>query len=412
MSQTLALMPRALNGRHVMNISRLGLSSFFSAIPNIPILTAWLKLPLKITLSFAQWGCFMSKRDGFREEAIIVDHLAFSVPVAEFRHLERAGGDFKKCWKSFPKRNWKNIKDVALKESLMSDWQAECHQVCMERFKQFCRRVLGVRISASRDKGLHGYTNSAKILSLTTTVELGFVGFGGNNDTIYVQLSGEGCKHVFSKTRPFNLHFWLGSVLSVKKLNRVDLAYDDFDGNYSIDYAEKAYFDDAFKSRNGGRNPKATYIKEVQGHTITGYTFAVGSRQSNVYWRIYDKAQEQGAPSGTVWYRTEAELKKCSIDVLLSPAKAFAGINRFSESINLEHGLSLASVSKKTVLDFNARIRWAKRQCGRTLADILETFGGDIYHALGLLVDERGGKFNLPDTQALLLNKALNEVSP
>ena len=346
-------------------------------------------------------------RDPIRDEAIIVDHLAFSVPVTEFRNLERAGGDFKKCWKSFPKRNWSKVRDMEVKEKLIADWQAEVQNVCMLRFKQFCERVLGVRISASRDRGLHGYTNSAKILSLTSPVELGFIGFGGNNNTIYVQLSGEGCKHVFSKIRPFALHFWLGQVLSIKKLNRCDLAYDDFDGNYSIEYAEKAYFDDAFKSYNGGRNPKATYIREVQDRITTGYTFSVGSRQSNVYWRIYDKAQEQGAPAGTVWFRNEVELKRCNVDVLLSPSRAFAGINRFASSVNLEHGLSYKSLTKKTVLDFNARIRWAKRQCGRTLSDILETFGGDIYAALGCLVDERGGKFNLPDTQALLLNKHL-----
>lgn len=350
------------------------------------------------------------KRDPIRDEAVIIDHLAFTVPLSDFKHLERANCSLNKKWKSFPKRNWKNVKDLSVKEKLMADWQAEYQAVCVTRFRQFCELVLGVRISAARDRGLHGYTNSAKILAKNAPIELGFVGYGGNNNTVYVQFSGEGCKHLFEKVRAFTLHFWLEKVLSVKKLNRIDLAYDDFDGNYSIAYAEKAYADEAFKNPNGGRMPKATYIKEVQGKEISGYTFAVGSRQSGVYWRIYDKALEQGAPKGTIWYRNEVELKKVSTAVLEMPARAFAGINRFSASVNLEYGISYKSLVKKTTLDFNARIRWAKRQCGRTLSDVLEHFGGDIYAALGALCDDRGGKFGLPDTQALLLNHHYLEV--
>lgn len=348
-------------------------------------------------------------RDPQRQDAIIVDHLAFSVPISEFRNLSRCGGELKKFWKSLPKQNWSKVKDTELRETFIQDWQAEFEEVCLYRFKQFASRILNLRVGAFRERGIHGYTNSAKLLAKDAPVELGFIGFGGNNNTLYVQLSGEGCKHVFSKKRPFDLYYWLGDVLSVKKLARVDLAYDDFDGNYSISYAEKAYHDEAFKNSNGGRNPDAMYITKVNGRVLKGATFAVGSRSSNVYWRIYDKALEQGCPAGTVWYRNEVELKKCSIDVLADPAKSFAGLNRFSSSVNLEHGISFKSLVRRTTLDFNARIRWAKRQCGRTFSDVLETFGGDVYAAMGLLCDERGGKFNLPDTQAILLNQQLYE---
>lgn len=349
-------------------------------------------------------------RDAVRDEAIIIDHLAFSVPLADMRHLNRCGGDLRKYWKSFPARDWKHEKDSAKKEQKIANWQNVYREVCLERFTQFCSRIMNVRVGIPRNRGMHGYTDSAPVLATTNNAVLGFIAFGGNNDTIYLQLSGDGCKHVFSHVSPFQLHFWLDKVLSVKKLNRVDLAYDDFDGNYSIAYAEKAYADDAFKNPKGGRLPKCTTILERTGNQITGHTFAVGSRQSGIYWRIYDKALEQKA-NGVTWFRSEVELKKVSVDVLQHPAKAFAGINAFSSSVNLEHGLSFRSLVKKTTLDFDARVKWARRQVGRTLSDILETLGGDVYQALGLLIDERGGKFSIPDSHSQLINHHMYEVT-
>ncbi|WP_222103743.1 hypothetical protein, partial [Shewanella xiamenensis] len=61
-------------------------------------------------------------------------------------------------------------------------------------------------------------------------------------------------------------------------------------------------------------------------------------------------------------------------------------------------------------LDMAARIRWAKQQCGRTLSDICEHFGGDVFAAFGAVLDERGGKFALPDTQSQLLLDHLRSV--
>jgi phage replication initiation protein len=347
--------------------------------------------------------------DHKRQSAIIIDHLAFSVPMVEMRHLSNSGGEIGKFWKSFPKKNWKNVKDSDLKTKLIEDYQAEYQNVCLERFRQFCDRIMGLRLGNFRERGIHGYTNSAKILAKNAPIELGFIGFGGNNNTIYFQLSGQGCKHVFEKITPFQLHYWLCKVLSIKKLNRIDLAYDDFDGNYSVDYAKKAYDDDAFKNPRGGAYPICTVIESRKGRDVAGSTFAVGSRKSGVYWRIYDKALEQGI-QGETWNRNEVELKKCSSDVLENPAAAFAGLNRFSSSVNLENGLSFKSLIKKTTLEFNSRIRWAKRQCGRTVSDVLESFGGDVYATLGAICDSRGGKFCLPDTQAMLLNHHYYEV--
>ncbi|WP_281188619.1 hypothetical protein [Vibrio harveyi] len=68
----------------------------------------------------------------------------------------------------------------------------------------------------------------------------GFVGIGGNNDTVHFQINGKGCKHVFARRAPWSLHDWLTNVLGVQTLARVDLAYDDYDGIFDCEYARTA----------------------------------------------------------------------------------------------------------------------------------------------------------------------------
>lgn len=343
---------------------------------------------------------------------VIVDHLAFSIPLSSFKNLERAGAETTKKyrWHKMPSsKSWSNIEDVAARQKAMEKFNTDSWDALFDRMKQFTAEILGLTISAPRDIGFQGYQNSYRLLDAAGRIELGFVGVGGNNNTVHFQISGTGCKHVFDNLSSFVLHFWLAKVLQVSHLTRIDLAYDDFDGNFDCEYAIKAYQDNAFQGFKGGPVPKMSPCPEYQGSELVGYIVKVGSRKSNTYWRIYDKAAEQGL-KGQVWYRSEVELKSFNVDALINPALAFAGLNPFSASINIEHGSCLRTSVKRAALDMAGRIRWARQQCGRTLSDILETFGGDIFTAFGALCDERGGKFSIPDTQSRLLNTHIREI--
>lgn len=352
--------------------------------------------------------------------SVIVDHLAFSFPLSSLKDIcSRSGttkGNRSWRWQKMPK--WadyqKNIKNP---DEALQTFNSDYYDSLFLRLEVFADRVLGLKIGCSRDKGLHGYSNSHRILDKTGRHELGFVGIGGNSNTVYFQISGEGCKHVFAHTDSFRLHHWLGNILGITHLSRIDLAYDDFDGNFDCDYAINAYHDDAFKGFSGGRNPNMIPCPEYNGREIVGYIVKVGSRKSNTYWRIYDKAAEQNL-KGQIWNRSEVELKKVKICALADPAKAFSSLNPFSESLNVENKdetFSIRSVVKRTTLDMAGRLRWAKQQCGRTLFDIADSLGGDINAAFGAIADTRGGSFSLPDTYNDLLINHLrttqNEIS-
>lgn len=344
-----------------------------------------------------------------KNKNIIIDHLAFSCSLSDFQHLERAGDKCSFKWAKLPKNNYSKVKCPELKEQLIADYRAEYQTVIMRRVYDFCNIVLGVRLSNKRDVGLHGYQNSHTILAKTANVKLGFVGVGGNQNTIYFQFSGDGCKHLFEKTTPFILHYWLSKVLCVQTLTRADLAYDDFDGNYTTAHAEIGYNDGAFKNPRGGRLPLFSIIRPRVGHQIQGDTVYIGSRKSCVFWRIYDKALEQQV-AGLSWFRNEVELKKINVDVLKNPAKAFAGLCPYAASINLERGTSFSSLTRKSVLDFSGRLKWAKRQVGGTLSDVLDAFNGDIEAAFLAVVDVNKSKWRLTDTCKSLLTTQLIKV--
>lgn len=349
--------------------------------------------------------------DAQRNSKIIVDHLAFSFPLSTLKNLECAGSAAAKKygWRKMPKWSQYDGKFSSADKAL-SVFNQDSLDALFLRLESFTFNILGLKVGPSRDKGLYGYQNSYPLMDKTGRIELGFIGVGGNNNTVWFQISGQGCQHVFAQTTPFVLHFWLAKVLQISHLSRIDLAHDDFDGNFDCDYAIKAYYDDAFKGFLGGPMPRMSPCPEYQGRELVGYIVKVGSRKSNTYWRIYDKAAEQNL-KGQVWYRSEVELKSPKVDVLENPAKAFAGLNPFAASMNLENGFSVRSSVRRATLDMAARIRWAKRQCGRTLSDICESFGGDVFAAFGAVLDERGGKFSLPDTQQHLLIDHLRSVS-
>ncbi len=106
------------------------------------------------------------------------------------------------------------------------------------------------------------------------------------------------------------------------------------------------------------------------------------------------------------WFRNEVELKDFPIDVLLDISGYFAGICDFSASI-------VASCPVKVITKvfnrsrYSRRAKWARRQVGRTLADLAKYFDGDIEKVFGLLVssEHQDSEFSLPDIHQKLLKE-------
>jgi len=374
-----------------------------------------------------------------KSDAIKVDHLAFSFPISALRHCRKAGAanlhsdlvmGYKKSLftdKDVPiikriKRHGIYPKPPVIKSSQafgVDEYEAYKEKVAnlmtdfYERtLKVWVNEVLGFEMSPMRGRGLNGYKDSMTLRA--NGAEVGFIGLGGQGDTVYFQISGTGCKSLFSHTTPFVIHHWLSKVFTVTKLSRIDLAFDDFDENFDCDYAEKAYIDGWFRTSNRGKTPiinpnhKYTYDSDMN-KVYEQEMICVGSRKSIVYWRIYNKKLEQGIKQEDLsWYRSEAELKKWSVDSLLNLAATFAGLCPFAASVDLDKGVRTKAMSKakEICLDVASRVRHVRRSAGKALGDVLEAFEGDISKTMGLILpEETGGKLGIPPIYQQLINQ-------
>lgn len=347
---------------------------------------------------------------------VFIDYLAFTFQYRDLRHAHKS--DLSSLvWASMPsykdELQAKLVKNPEQKEKLELRFQQKFNVALEDRLNVFFAHVLGLRMSNWREKGLNGYENSCHLQPFNSKEHVGFVALGGNNDTCYVQIEGEGCKHLFAHTDTFRLHWWLTEILGVTRLSRIDLAVDDFHNLFNRVYARKAFNDDAFKTSLFGRSPNGgeRLIKEPNGK-IVNESFEVGSRQSSVYWRIYNKAAQLGLDIH--WFRSEVELKKVSIDILKNISGYFAGLCAYSASIIASSSFKVTTVKKKVAVDIHTRIKWARRQVGKTLFNIATYFDGDLEKTFGMLMPrhlvEDGGEYCgvwVPDTYKLILDEIL-----
>ena len=124
-----------------------------------------------------------------------------------------------------------------------------------------------------------------------------------NNDFVWLEMSGQGCRAfetysngnyelLFELARkdPENIH-----------ITRLDIALDDMTGVLDIDTICNETREEHFTSR----------IKKYQSiYSNGGNAVYFGSKQSNIFIRIYDKAQERGYDSNDFhWIRLEIQLR-------------------------------------------------------------------------------------------------------
>lgn len=330
---------------------------------------------------------------------VACDWLSWSSPISSFKNIHKAGKSGIKVednpdFSPMPKPDYKSLTGDARSAGLHA-FLEKTSMTLMCRIRQFCTGVLGFDCSANKGRGKNFYSDSFSLIT-PDGLDAGSVNFGGNNDTVFFDLTGVGCSYLFDNQRrrvcdaryltPFTLHFWLAKVLEVNTLNRIDLCVDFFDDYLTVDSARTAYTDNAFR-RSTGMYPNCRNVtsNSIDGE-ILGDTFYVGSRQSNVFWRIYNKALQMD--SDIDWVRVEVELKKVSVDVLLNMAGTFSGLCDFASSIESAKPVKL-SVSrniKKAALTIIHKTNWLRHMCSSSFSALLTHCHGDIGQVMGLVL--------------------------
>ena len=195
----------------------------------------------------------------------------------------------------------------------------------------------------------------------------GTVHYGGQNDTVAVEITAEGCIAAKSGWE-VRLYEFLQQC-ERPKITRCDIAHDFLDGEYSPDMAMQDFDNGGFSWTN--RTPKSECRgTDWRSDDGTGKTFYIGSRLSSKYTRIYEKGKQLGDKLSR-WTRFEVEFKAHDIlipfEVLLRPGEFLGGAYPICQKLFQKTIERISSLVKKFDLSIDKAVSCAKQQVGALL---------------------------------------------
>lgn len=247
-----------------------------------------------------------------------------------------------------------------------------------ESIEILLRGWLGVEVRVTETgKGWNGYKHRLDIDGI------GLVAFGGNADTVHIEMTGAGCMQVKDWGQVADSLDMLEA-----RITRLDLAVDDFEGTtYNLGWCRKAWADGEFDPARGAK-PVPRLVDDMGSGK--GSTFYLGSRESGKLFRGYEKGKEQGDPESP-WFRCEVEWRnrhrEIPVDAIRQPGKYFAGAYRAFESHSLEQRV-IKTVAHIAQAHIEKATEHARKQAGRVIHGLL---------ALGLKVEEVMARLHVPE---------------
>lgn len=240
------------------------------------------------------------------------------------------------------------------------------------------RGWLGVEVRVTETgKGWNGYRHRMDIEGV------GLVAFGGNADTVHIEITGAGCMQVKD---------WDAVSESLQmldaRISRLDIAVDDFEGTtYNLGWCKRAFEDGAFNPARGAR-PVPRLIDDMGSGK--GCTFYLGSRESGKLFRGYEKGKEQGDPESP-WFRCEVEWRnrhrEIPLEAIREPGKYFAGAYEAFNGHALEQR-TIKTVAHVAQAHIEKATDHARKQAGRVIHALL---------ALGLNLEEVMARLHVPE---------------
>jgi phage replication initiation protein len=211
---------------------------------------------------------------------------------------------------------------------------------------------------------------------------------GHRSGRAMLSISGQGLLHA-SVGAMSQLHRALCAIDDAGgdvRLTRVDLAMDFFSGGPTHEDIERAYIDGKFVRQQRHIDCPDVWPQFVthgckytkRGHE-SGLTDYIGSRNSDLFARRYDKGRAEGDPN-SAWVRFEVEMKGrdtvIPLDILLNPQKYFCQYPYLTELVG---GVAdrLETKRKRAEIAVDASKRIIKIQFGKYLRVLRDLMGDD-----------------------------------
>ena len=221
---------------------------------------------------------------------------------------------------------------------------------------QHLYEIFGFGLGLKREKGMHRHKYGYVLQD-----DLGLVLYGTSSKRITIQVNGTGCA-LARKGWEKQLHRFLNNFAKRPKITRVDLAHDDFDGEFiNVDLANTWDSIDGFWC--GGRAPEVQHFGSWKRINGKGRTLSIGNRTSGKYCRIYERGKKEGNPL-SLWTRAEVEYKSADryipFEILLHPSSYFIGAYPCFEWLYAQLGDDFLTPSKPEVIKKQSEINWNK----------------------------------------------------
>lgn len=231
---------------------------------------------------------------------------------------------------------------------------------------------------APSDKGLFGYKQSAYLTR--NGLQVGLIGFDGNNDSCYVSLSGQGCLGVdMEKLRSFV------EQLPRCKITRIDMAYDDLLGELSIWDYKKIYESGGFAIK--GTAPKSRFIDDMGSNA--GCTLYIGKKANGKESCIYEKGKQLGDPTSP-WLRLEGRITAVDriipFECMTQPAQFLASLYPPFSKLSAIHA-HIEIIKKHSQIALDNLVEYASIAYGK-LINVLKNQGATAEQIVDKLIRE------------------------
>lgn len=258
------------------------------------------------------------------------------------------------------------------------------------------RGWLGIEVRITdTGKGWNGYAHRMDIDGV------GLVAFGGNAETVHIEITGGGCKQV----KDWDAVADSLSMLDAR-ISRLDIAVDDYTGQtYNLDWCRAQYEAGGFDPKRGTKPTASLWSDEGSGK---GSTYYVGSRESGKLCRGYEKGKQLGDPTSP-WFRVEVEWRnrkrEIPLDAIRDPGAYFAGAYPCLADHATEQR-QIVTVAHEAAAMIEKSVEHARKQAGRAIHALL-ALGHEAHEILARLhVPELPKRLAAPIRAFLALDEA------
>ncbi|MBT2867683.1 replication initiation factor domain-containing protein [Chromobacterium violaceum] len=225
-------------------------------------------------------------------------------------------------------------------------------------------QIFGFGVSHKRPKGMNFYRDTWVLGQ--EDVCYGNLSFGGQRNTMLIQLTATGCNAANSGWEK-RLYDFLQHEAENPHLTRVDCAYDDFNGDYNVDVMNEEVRAGRFNC--GGRNPFVERHGDWDNPDGSGRTLYVGKRKNGKFCRGYEKGKQLGSPSSN-WFRVEVEFKGVDriipLEILLNAGSYLAGAYpAFARFKGMKTPERIETIIKGQEYSLDHHLHYAALQVGR-----------------------------------------------